>query len=62
MTGGVLTPPKDAAALGAAIAELLRQPERLAEMSVACRRIAVGEFDMELQGRHYHELYKTFCS
>ena len=56
---GVLTPPKDAAALGSAIAALLNQPERLAEMSVHCRRIALEEYEAALQGRCYHELYKT---
>lgn len=59
---GVLTPPKDAAALGAAIAELLRQPERLAEMSEHCRRVAVEEYDLTIQGRRYQQLYDTLCA
>ena len=59
---GLLTPPKDAAALGAAIADLLHQPERLAEMSENCRRIAVEEYDMTMQGRRYQQLYDTVCA
>ena len=59
---GVLTPPKDAAALGSAIAALLNQPERLREMAANCRRIAVEEYDFALQARRYRELYNALLS
>lgn len=56
---GALAPPKDAAALGAAIAALLNHPERLIEMSGHCRRVALQEYDAALQGRRYVECYRT---
>ncbi|GAK49457.1 glycosyl transferase group 1 [Candidatus Moduliflexus flocculans] len=59
---GISVPPKDAAALGAAIATLLNQPERLAEMSRHCCRIAREEYDAVLQAKRYRELYDTLCA
>ena len=58
---GALVPPNDAAALGAAIAALLNQPEHLAEMSAKCRRIALAEYGMDTQARRYMNLYQTIC-
>ena len=58
---GALAPPNDAAALGATIASLLNQPERLAEMSAQCRRIALAEYGMNTQAHRYMKLYQTIC-
>ena len=58
---GALAPPNDASALGATIAALLNQPERLAEMSAQCRRIALAEYGMDAQAHRYMKLYQTIC-
>jgi glycosyltransferase involved in cell wall biosynthesis len=56
---GLLVPPHNVAALGAAIHALLEQPARRAEMSANCRRIAVEEYPLERQPRRYLELYES---
>ncbi len=59
---GLLVPVGDVAALGAAISELLKDPERRAEMAANCRRIAVEEYDLERQARRYVDFYETILS
>ncbi|MFH1130453.1 MAG: glycosyltransferase family 4 protein [Pseudomonadota bacterium] len=55
---GLLVPPGDPKLLGSAISELLNDPARLTTMSEDCRRIAIEEYDIELQARRYLELYE----
>lgn len=55
---GLLAPPRDVGALGAAIHELLRQPARRAEMAAQCRRVAVDEYRLDLQAQRYLALYE----
>ena len=56
---GLLAPPRDVEALRAAIAELLQNPDRRAEMSANCRRVAAGEYALEVQARRYVEIYEA---
>jgi glycosyltransferase involved in cell wall biosynthesis len=56
---GVLCAPEDVSALGGAIVQLLRRPERRATMSAACRRVVMEEYTRELQVNRYAELYRT---
>ncbi|PYN72919.1 MAG: glycosyl transferase family 1 [Candidatus Rokuibacteriota bacterium] len=56
---GLTVPVADVEALGAAIADVLRDTARCAEMGANARRIAVEEYSLELQGRRYSELYAT---
>lgn len=55
---GLLVPPEDVIALRAAIADLLSNGSRRAEMAANCRRIAVQEYSLEVQARRYIELYQ----
>lgn len=59
---GVLVPPNDVVALGAAIRELLQQPSRRAEMSAHCRRVAVEEYQLERQPQRYLKLYESMLA
>lgn len=54
---GLLVPPYDAAALGVAMLELLRNLERLAVFGENCRQVAVQQFSSEQQACRYKELY-----
>ena len=54
---GRKVPLGDVAALRAAIAQLLRDPARLKEMSVHCRRLVVEKYNLELQAKSYAQLY-----
>jgi glycosyltransferase involved in cell wall biosynthesis len=56
---GLLVPLKDVAALAAAIAELLRDPDRRARIAANCRRIAMQEYTLELQAQRYVDLYRS---
>jgi glycosyltransferase involved in cell wall biosynthesis len=56
---GLLAPAGDVQGLRAAIAELLRNPERRAEMAANCRSIAVREYALEVQARRYSQLYEA---
>jgi glycosyltransferase involved in cell wall biosynthesis len=56
---GLLVPLKDVAALAAAIAELLRDPDRRARIAANCRRIAMQEYSLELQAQRYVDLYRS---
>jgi glycosyltransferase involved in cell wall biosynthesis len=59
---GLLVPVGDAAALGAAVRELLRDPARRAEMAANCRRLAVEEYGLELQAVRYAALYERILA
>jgi glycosyltransferase involved in cell wall biosynthesis len=59
---GLLAPVGDAAALGAAIGALLRDPARRAEMSAHCRRIAVEEYSLECQAARHITLYEAILN
>ena len=59
---GLLVPPKDPDALRTAIAQLLDDPTRRAELGRTCRRIAVEEYPLTLQIRRYADLYEAILS
>lgn len=56
---GQLVPAFDVSALGATIVDLLNAPEVRQRMSAHCRRIALDEYSLELQGQRYADLYKS---
>jgi glycosyltransferase involved in cell wall biosynthesis len=56
---GLLAPPHDATALGAAITALLNDPERRRQMSENCRQIALAEYSVELYAKRSLALYQT---
>jgi glycosyltransferase involved in cell wall biosynthesis len=57
---GTLAPTGDVAALRRAIVDmLLLPPERHAEMSANCRRIAIEEYSLDVQARAYVRLYES---
>ena len=58
---GILVPPRDVAALRAAILSTLHDPAKLKEMAANCRRIALEEYDRDIQARRYKELYEMLC-
>ncbi len=55
---GVLAPPDDPAALAAAIAPLLRDPERIDRMSEAARARIRGEFDADANFERLWDLFQ----
>ena len=59
---GLLVPPRDPAALGAAIRELLGDPDRVAAMGAAGRRRAVEVFGQDRCTRRTAELYESAFS
>src|SRR5262249_21613664 len=59
---GLLVPTLDVGALRAAIRALLQDPARRVEMAANCRRIAVGEYALEVQARRYIELYEMILA
>ena len=59
---GLLVPVGDTAALARAIADLLGDDAKRAEMSAACRKVAVEEYSLGLQARRYAELYERILS
>ncbi len=59
---GLLVPVGDTAALARAIAGLLGDDAMRAEMSAACRKVAVEEYSHALQARRYAELYERILS
>ena len=59
---GLLAPPQDVAALRGAINDLLQDPEKQAEISANCRRIALEEYSLEVQARHYVQLYERILA
>jgi glycosyltransferase involved in cell wall biosynthesis len=56
---GLLAPPQDVKALGAAIIELLQDPAKRDEMAAHCRRVAHKEYSYQVQVRRYVDLYET---
>lgn len=54
---GLLVPPYEPKALGAAMLELLQNSERRSAYGENCRRSALGHFSMEEQASRYSELY-----
>ena len=56
---GLLVPSGDSAALREGIRAMLACPERLAEMRIKCRHVAVGEYSQEIMTRRHISLYKT---
>jgi glycosyltransferase involved in cell wall biosynthesis len=54
---GVLVPPGDAVALGAALRALLQEPERRREMGARGRTVAVEEYRLDLPPQRYAALY-----
>ncbi len=56
---GLLAPPQDVPALRAAIEMLMRGPTQRAELSAQCRRVAVEEYSLMTQARHYIEFYES---
>jgi len=59
---GLLVPPGDVAALGAAITKLLDDDPLRREMCDNCRRVAVEEYDLEVQARRYAQLYERLLA
>ncbi len=59
---GLLVPPRDPAALGAAIKELLDAPGRRAEMGQAARRRVLAEFDVSAMADRHVELYRELAA
>lgn len=58
---GVLVPPLDPGAIARAVAGLLRDPERAAEMGRRGRRRRREEFDLDATARRIGELYEELC-
>jgi glycosyltransferase involved in cell wall biosynthesis len=56
---GMSVPPRDVAALRAAITQLLQDPAKRAEMGANGRRVAINEYSSELQARRYLALYEN---
>jgi len=56
---GMLAEAENTEALRDAIAKLLQNPAKRAEMSANCRRVAVEEYALEVQARRYVELYEA---
>lgn len=59
---GLLAPIGDVDGLREAIVELLRNPAMRAEMTGNCRRIAVEEYALKVQARHYLQLYQSMLN
>jgi glycosyltransferase involved in cell wall biosynthesis len=59
---GLLAPAHDPAAFGEALAQILRDDEKRAEMSATCRRVAVEEYSLSIQAQRYIDLYRRVCS
>ena len=56
---GTLVPPDDARGLFAAIEALRRDPTRATRMRLACRRVALAEYSLEVQAARHRDLYRT---
>jgi glycosyltransferase involved in cell wall biosynthesis len=56
---GRLVPPRDAEALADALAEVLSDPARRAEMGAECRRLALTRFDRAVFRERIAELYRA---
>ena len=58
---GRVVPPRDPAALAAAINDLLADPARRAEMSTAARARVAAEFDLDVMVERVMALYEEMC-
>ena len=58
---GRVVPPRDPAALAAAINDLLADPARRAEMSTAARARVAAEFDLDVMVERVMALYEETC-
>ena len=58
---GILAPTGDVGALRRAISQLLQNPERRATMAQECRRVAVQEYNLDVQARRYMALYEDLA-
>ena len=56
---GLLVPSGDSAALREGIRTMLARPERLAEMRIKCRDVAVRDYSQEIMARRHISLYET---
>ena len=56
---GLLVPSGDSVALREGIRTMLARPERLAEMRIKCRHVAVGEYSLEIMAKRHISLYET---
>ncbi len=54
---GILVPPRDPAALAGGIEEMLRSPDRAAQMGRAARERVLRDFSLERMVERYAELY-----
>ena len=54
---GYLTNPADSAGLRSAIVGLLRNENKRLEMSEHCRRVALADYDLQIQARRYLKIY-----
>lgn len=59
---GLLVPPRDPAALGAAIRELLDDPARRAAVGQAAQRRVLAEFDVPAMADRHVELYRALVA
>ncbi len=57
-----MVPPGDAAALAAAVCELLADPERARALGAAGQRLAVEKFSNAARARTMEELYRRLVS
>ena len=58
---GILVPPGDSQALGAALKRLIQQPKLRAQMGKAARRIAEADFDVRDVARETAKIYADLC-
>ena len=58
---GLVVPPRDPAALAAAINDLLADPTRRAEMGTAARARVAAEFDLDVMVERVIALYEAAC-
>lgn len=58
---GVLVPPRDSVALGAALKRLIEEPKLRAQMGRAARRIAEADFDATNVARETARIYADLC-
>ncbi len=59
---GELAPVGDAGALGAAIRKMLKDPEKLMELSANCRRVVIEEYAHDVQAGRYADLYRALIT
>jgi glycosyltransferase involved in cell wall biosynthesis len=59
---GLLAKKGDVAELRSAILTLLGDDEKRAEMAIACRKIALAEYSLEIQAKRYMTLYESMMN